>query len=173
MPIMKRRIRQPTPMLVLALSSEAGDDDDSHSCDKANSDGNDIDDAACDSKPEPSAPSSAGRRKSSYGAAGYSSASGINDEEESRRADAASRKKRPKHDDYRREQLKPELLTSISISSRRCCFEWVEIDQTRGSFLYLTGAARRRTVSDALTFESSTVLHPTSAPATSTQPSNA
>eukprot|EP00965_Chrysotila_dentata_P102762 3392714-Pleurochrysis_carterae.AAC.1 len=55
--------------------SETEDYDETHSCDKANSDGDDIDDAACISKPEPSAPSFAGRRKSSYGAAWYSSAS--------------------------------------------------------------------------------------------------
>eukprot|EP00965_Chrysotila_dentata_P209918 6185578-Pleurochrysis_carterae.AAC.2 len=69
--------------------TETGDYDETHSCDKANSDGDDIDDVACNSKTEPSASSFAGRRKSSYGAAGYSSASRMYGEEDSRRVDAA------------------------------------------------------------------------------------
>eukprot|EP00965_Chrysotila_dentata_P213960 6187947-Pleurochrysis_carterae.AAC.1 len=108
------------------------------------------------------------RRRCSYGASGFSSASRIEEEREARAYAAANRTKRPSHEKYTRDQLKPELLSALITGTHRCKFQWVNergdtvlcnhelwdrlvpqalkaLTNQRASFLSLSRAARART----------------------------
>eukprot|EP00965_Chrysotila_dentata_P261407 6214242-Pleurochrysis_carterae.AAC.2 len=111
------------------LSEEGGSDSEKEKAFESAPDDDDYQDGANSDFGDDAEPTDDGGSSSGfYGAAGYSSSIRVQDEQDERARAAKARKKRPSHDVYRREQLKPERIASLITSPHRCRHEWADAD---------------------------------------------